>query len=143
MMEMRRVGLIGGIGLSNVTLDEFHGARAQAEVACVQNAFNLSRSIGSRPLRRLPCRRGALRAVLSSWLGLQSGQPGASRAGSPRDRSPPSGDAGSGGSAGLVTRCIRSPTVLLIPGTSSLRHLEENLAAADLSLDQEALAVLP
>jgi pyridoxine 4-dehydrogenase len=37
----------------------------------------------------------------------------------------------------------QSPTVLLIPGTSSLRHLEENLAAAELSLDQEALAVLP
>ena len=37
----------------------------------------------------------------------------------------------------------QSPTVLLIPGTSSLRHLDENLAAADLALDQRALAALP
>jgi aryl-alcohol dehydrogenase-like predicted oxidoreductase len=37
----------------------------------------------------------------------------------------------------------QSPTVLLIPGTSSLRHLEENLAAADLVLDEKALAALP
>jgi pyridoxine 4-dehydrogenase len=36
-----------------------------------------------------------------------------------------------------------APTVLLIPGTSSLEHLEENLGAADLVLDQEALDVLP
>jgi aryl-alcohol dehydrogenase-like predicted oxidoreductase len=37
----------------------------------------------------------------------------------------------------------RSPNVLLIPGTSSLAHLEENLAAADLVLDDEAVAALP
>jgi aryl-alcohol dehydrogenase-like predicted oxidoreductase len=37
----------------------------------------------------------------------------------------------------------QAPTVLLIPGTSSLRHLEENLAAADLVLDREALEMLP
>ena len=36
----------------------------------------------------------------------------------------------------------RAPTVLLIPGTSSLSHLEENLAAEDLVLDQEALELL-
>ncbi len=37
----------------------------------------------------------------------------------------------------------QAPTVLLIPGTSSLSHLEENLAAADLMLDEEALELLP
>jgi aryl-alcohol dehydrogenase-like predicted oxidoreductase len=36
-----------------------------------------------------------------------------------------------------------SPNVLLIPGTSSLAHLEENLAAADVELDDEAVAALP
>ena len=41
MMAMCREGLIGGIGLSNVTLDEFHVAQGQTEVACVQNAFIL------------------------------------------------------------------------------------------------------
>ncbi|HEX3567094.1 MAG TPA: aldo/keto reductase, partial [Acidimicrobiales bacterium] len=42
MKAMRDEGLIGGVGLSNVTLDDYHTARAQTDVACVQNAYNLT-----------------------------------------------------------------------------------------------------
>jgi len=48
MIEMRNEGIIGGIGLSNVTLDEYHEARSETEIACVQNAFSVADRSGQR-----------------------------------------------------------------------------------------------
>jgi pyridoxine 4-dehydrogenase len=140
MMEMRREGLIGGIGLSNVTLDEFHVARGQTEVACVQNAFNLidrsdqdvfdachADGVPYVPFFPLGSAFNPANPVLQAPAVQETAR---------RLQVTPA-------QVALAWLLHQSPTVLLIPGTSSLRHLEENLAAAELSLDQEALAALP
>jgi pyridoxine 4-dehydrogenase len=140
MMEMRREGLIGGIGLSNVTLDELRAAQGQTEVACVQNAFNLidrsdqdvfdachADGVPYVPFFPLGSAFNPANPVLHAPAVQETAR---------RLQVTPA-------QVALAWLLHQSPTVLLIPGTSSLRHLEENLAAAELSLDQEALAVLP
>ena len=54
MIAMRDEGLIGGVGLSNVTLDQFEHAAARTEIACVQNPFNLVDRAAMPLLRALP-----------------------------------------------------------------------------------------
>jgi aryl-alcohol dehydrogenase-like predicted oxidoreductase len=140
MMAMRREGLIGGIGLSNVTLDEFHVAQGQTEVACVQNAFNLidrsdqdvfdachAHGVPYVPFFPLGSAFNPENPVLHAPAVQETAR---------RLEATPA-------QVALAWLLHQSPTVLLIPGTSSLRHLEENLAAADLALDETALAALP
>jgi pyridoxine 4-dehydrogenase len=140
MMAMCREGLIGGIGLSNVTLDEFHVAQGQTEVACVQNAFNLidrsdqdvfdachAHGVPYVPFFPLGSAFNPENPVLHAPAVQETAR---------RLEATPA-------QVALAWLLHQSPTVLLIPGTSSLRHLEENLAAADLALDEKALAALP
>ncbi len=76
MIALRDEGLIGHIGLSNATLDEYlDGQGPGPNVACVQNSYSVARPLGAGSLRRLPRRRSALRALLSPRLGLQSREP--------------------------------------------------------------------
>jgi pyridoxine 4-dehydrogenase len=139
MVSMRDEGLIGGVGLSNVTLDDYLFARAQTDVACVQNSYNLVDREHEQLFHH--CEEDGVPFVPFFPLGsafvadnpvLQS--PAVVEAARRFDATP--------AQVALAWLLAKAPNVLLIPGTSSLGHLEENLAAADLELDAEALRSL-
>jgi aryl-alcohol dehydrogenase-like predicted oxidoreductase len=134
MIAAREEGLIGGIGLSNVTREHLLRAVQHTEIACVQNAFNpVDRS--AEPVVDECTARGiafvpffSLRSPFAppgQVLGHDVVQQAAARLG----RSP--------AQIALAWALSVAPNVLLIPGTSSVQHLEENLAVADIELDGE------
>jgi aryl-alcohol dehydrogenase-like predicted oxidoreductase len=140
MEALRRAGLIGGIGLSNVDLEEYRTAGSLIEVACVQNPYNLADTSGEDVFEA--CRSegtpfvpffplGSAFHSQNPVLGAPSVQATAQRLGA------------TSAQVALAWLLHVAPNVLLIPGTSSIVHLEENLAAADLLLDEEALEALP
>lgn len=139
MIAMRDEGLIGGIGLSNVSLDQFEHAAARTEIACVQNALNLIERAALPLMER--CRSGGTPFVPFFPLGSAFDarkrvlEHPAVRATAERLGALPS-------QVAIAWLGALAPNILLIPGTSSVEHLEENLAAADLVLDDEALASL-
>jgi pyridoxine 4-dehydrogenase len=135
MIAARDEGLIGGIGLSNVTREHLLRAVQHTEIACVQNAFNpVDRS--AAPVLDECTARGiafvpffSLRSPFAppdQVLGSEVVQRAATRLG----RSP--------AQIALAWALTVAPNVLLIPGTSSVQHLEENLAVADIELDDES-----
>ncbi|MGH9029568.1 MAG: aldo/keto reductase, partial [Acidimicrobiales bacterium] len=139
MSALREEGLIGAVGLSNVTLDEYLSARTRTDVACVQNAYNVT----SRHEQDLvdTCRADGVPFVPFFPLGS------AFLADRPVLRAPAVQEVAerlgaSPAQVALAWLLARAPTVLLIPGTSSLPHLEENLAAGEVVLDDTALAAL-
>jgi pyridoxine 4-dehydrogenase len=134
MIAARDEGLIGGIGLSNITREHLLRAVQHTEIACVQNAFNpVDRS--AAPVLDECTARGiafvpffSLRSPFAppdQVLGHDVVQRAAARLG----RSP--------AQIALAWALSVAPNVLLIPGTSSVQHLEENLAVADIELDTE------
>ncbi|HEX3459335.1 MAG TPA: oxidoreductase [Acidimicrobiales bacterium] len=133
MIEMRDQGLIGGIGLSNVSADHLEVARGVTDIVCVQNAFNVvDRS--SEPVLEA-CRIAGIGFVPFFPLGSAFGgdhnvvlEAPAVVAGAARLGVTPA-------QLALAWLLDRWSNVLLIPGTSSLAHLEENAAAADIVLD--------
>lgn len=139
MIALRDDGLIGGVGLSNVTLDQYLAARRRTEVACVQNAYSVAdrsdqpvfdacRADGVPYVPFFPL--GSAFAPVNPVLSHQEVKAAAERL----DATP--------AQIALAWLLAQAPTVLLIPGTSSPDHLRENLAVADLRLDAEALALL-
>jgi aryl-alcohol dehydrogenase-like predicted oxidoreductase len=135
MIQARDEGLIGGVGLSNITGEHLLHALEHTHIACVQNPLNLasrasmpvlaectSRGIAFVPF--FPLGSGFARA--NPVLGNEQVVRTAGRLG----RTP--------AQIALAWILGLAPNVLLIPGTSSVRHLEENLAVADIKLDQEA-----
>jgi len=135
MIAARDEGLIGGIGLSNVTREHLLRAAQHTEIACVQNAFNpVDRS--AAPVLDECTARGiafvpffSLRSPFAppdQVLGSEVVQRAAARLG----HSP--------AQIALAWALTVAPNVLLIPGTSSVQHLEENLAVADIELDDES-----
>jgi len=137
MIAMRDEGLIGGIGLSNVSLPQFEHAVARTEIVCVQNPLNLVDQ-SSLPLLRA-CQERTIAFVPFFPLGSAFG-----------GRNQVLGDSRLTGTAArlgvtpaqvaLAWLLALAPNILLIPGTSSMAHLYENLAPA--SLDDEALTSL-
>ena len=139
MMALRDEGLIGGIGLSNVDLDSYRLARTLTEVACVQNAFNLADRSGQDVFDA--CREDEVPYVPFFPLG-SAFNPENPVLGAPSVRETARRLNATPAQVALAWLLHKAPKVLLIPGTSSLDHLEENLAAADLALDQEAIELL-
>ncbi|MGA2211226.1 MAG: oxidoreductase [Acidimicrobiales bacterium] len=139
MEALRSEGLIGGVGLSNVTLEEYLEARSRTEIACVQNAYNLV----SRDEQTLfeTCASDGVPFVPFFPLG-SAFDPGKSVLQAPAVQDSARRLGATPAQIALAWLLAQAPTVLLIPGTSSLAHLEENLAAVDLVLDEEALAAL-
>ncbi len=134
LADLQRQGLIRHIGLSNVTSAQIEQGRSLAEIVCVQNQYNLAHreddamidalaaaGIAYTPFFPLggftPLQSGALTAV-ASRLGFTPMQ------------------------VALAWLLQRSPNILLIPGTSSVAHLRENLAVAGIALPDDALAEL-
>ena len=139
MVAMRDEGLIGGIGLSTVTLDEYRRALGASEIACVQNAYNLADRSDQGVFDA--CRHDGVPYVPYFPLGsaFMADNPVLNH---PEVRSAADRLGATPAQVALAWLLHVAPNVLLIAGTSSLRHLEENLTAADLDLDQEALAAL-
>jgi pyridoxine 4-dehydrogenase len=139
MQALRDEGLIGGIGLSSVTLDDYRTAQSRIEVACVQNAYNVTER-GDQALFDA-CRDDKVPFVPFFPLGS------AFFADNPVLDAPAVEDTArrldaTRAQVALAWLLAQAPTVLLIPGTSSLTHLEENLAAAELVLDETAMEAL-
>jgi len=140
MEALRREGLIGGIGLSNVDLEEYRTACSLIEVACVQNPYNLADRTGEDVFEA--CRSDGTPFVPFFPLGsaFRSDNP---VLGAPAVQTTAQRLGATSAQVALAWLLHLAPNVLLIPGTSSILHLEENLAAADLLLDEEALEALP
>src|SRR6201993_1097164 len=131
---LQRKGLIRHIGLSNVTAAQVAEAQAITNVVCVQNNYNLAHRHDDALIDDL-ARQGIAYAPFFPLGGF-----------TPLQSSTLSDVAGRLGDTpmqvALAWLLQRSPNILLIPGTSSIGHLRENLAAAELTLPEDALAEL-
>jgi len=139
MIAARDEGLIAGIGLSSVTIDHLTIALQRTGIVCVQNAYNMiDRS--SQPVLDA-CIGHDIAFVpffpLGSAFNLDNpvlGNEIVRQAATDLDRTP--------AQIALAWTLSVAPNVLLIPGTSSVRHLEENLAVDDIELPDEVKAKL-
>lgn len=134
LAELQRQGLVRHIGLSNVTATQIAQGRGIAEIVCVQNQYNLANRGDDEMIDDLA--RDGIAYVpffpLGGFNPLQSSTLSEVAAGlgaTPMQ-------------VALAWLLRRSRNILLIPGTSSVGHLRENLAAATLGLPDEALAAL-
>jgi aryl-alcohol dehydrogenase-like predicted oxidoreductase len=134
LAELREQGLVRHLGLSTVTAEQLAEARSIAPVVCVQNLYNLARREDD-DLVDATARNGIAYVPyfpLSGFTPLQSGR---LRSVADRLEATPMAVA-------LAWLLRRSPNVLLIPGTSSVAHLRENIAGAGLELDADTVAEL-
>ncbi len=138
MVALRDEGKIGGIGLSNVMFEQLSRA-LPAGIACVQNAYSvLDRS--SEPLLNL-CKEHDIAWV--PFFPLGSAFPGIAKVSeAPEVIKIASKLEATPALVGLAWLLAHAPNILLIPGTSSLEHLDENVAAGDISLDDGSMNVL-
>ena len=132
LAELQHRGLVRHIGLSNVTAAQVAEARRICDIICVQNHYNLAHRTDDHddlsrdgiayvpffPLGGFSPLQSATLSEVAESLGATPMQ------------------------VALAWLLRRSPNILLIPGTSSLAHLRENLAASELILSSDALAVL-
>ncbi len=139
MVAARDDGLIAGVGLSNVSLDQLRHAMDRTEIVCVQNAFNLADQ-SDRPVLDA-CLAADIPYVPFFPLGSAFGATG-SVLGHPGVLATASRLGVTPAQIALAWVLATAPNTMLIPGTASLGHLEENLAAGDVVLDAEAMAAL-
>jgi len=134
MIAARDEGLIGGIGLSNVTREHLLRAVQHTEIACVQNAFSVvNRS--SDPVLQECATRGI---AFVPFFSLRSPfAPPDQVLGHPEVREAADRLGHTPAQIALAWTLNVAPNVVMIPGTSSVHHLEENLAVADIELDDE------
>ncbi|WP_437983024.1 aldo/keto reductase family oxidoreductase [Sorangium sp. So ce117] len=134
LMKLQREGKVRHIGLSNVTAKQVEEGRAMTEIVCVQNLYNLAHrqddalidSLAAAGIAYVPFfPLGGFSPLQSSTLSDVARQLGATPM-----------------QVALAWLLRRSPNILLIPGTSSVEHLRENLAAADLELSDDAMRAL-
>jgi len=134
LAELQRQGLVRHIGLSNVTATQIAQGRGIAEIACVQNLYNLAHRENDALIDHLAAEGIAYVPFfpLGGFTPLQSTTLSdiATRLGATPMQ------------VALAWLLHRSPNILLIPGTSSVGHLRENLAAAGLSLSESVIAEL-
>ncbi|WP_432841227.1 oxidoreductase [Dactylosporangium sp. CA-092794] len=138
MASMRDEGLIGGVGLSNVDEEQLRHALGRTEIVCVQNPFNLVDQ-QSRPVLDLCIERG-IAFVPFFPLGAAFGRERV--LGLPRVKAVAERLDATPAQVALAWVLAVAPNTLLIPGTASLEHLAENVAAGRLRLDAEARAAL-
>ena len=133
--EMQREGLIRHVGLSEVSVEEISAAGRHFKVATVQNRYNLADRQSEDVLAH--CEKNQIGFI--PWFPLAAGdlaRPGSSLGDiSGRLHASPS-------QVALAWTLRRSPVMLPIPGTSQVGHLEENVAAASLSLTDQDFAAL-
>jgi len=134
LADLQRKGLIRQLGLSNVTSGQIKQARKIAPVVCVQNLYNLAHRADDALIEELAAAGtayvpffplGGFTPLQSSTLSDVAARLGASPM-----------------QVALAWLLHRSPNILLIPGTSSVGHLRENLGAANLVLSDAIVAEL-
>ena len=134
LADLKREGLIRHIGLSNVTAAQVAEAQAITDIVCVQNNYNLAHrdddalidDLARQGIAYVPFfPLGGFTPLQSSTLSDVAGRLGATPM-----------------QVALAWLLHRSPNILLIPGTSSLAHLRENLAAGQLTLSPPILEEL-
>ncbi len=134
LAELQRQGLVRHIGLSNVTSTQVADGRRICDIVCVQNQYNLAHrkdealidSLGKDGIAYVPFfPLGGFTPLQSHALSAVAESVGATPM-----------------QVALAWLLQRAPNILLIPGTSSVPHLHENLAASALTLSSEALAIL-
>ena len=130
LKELQDEGKIRHVGVSNVSREELERARAVVEVVTVQNRYNLTERHSESVLEA--CERDGLGFI--PWFPLAIGE--LARPGGPLDDLARRHDAAPGQLA-LAWLLARSPVMLPIPGTASVEHLEENVAAQSIELDRE------
>ncbi|MGH2514637.1 MAG: aldo/keto reductase, partial [Ktedonobacterales bacterium] len=130
LAEMQRKGKIRHIGLSNVTPEQLAQAQRMVPVVSVQNRYNMT-DRESEPVLDV-CERQSI--AFLPWFPLATGN--LTRPGGPLDRIAHKHNRAPAQIA-LAWLLQRSPVMLPIPGTGSVRHLEENVAAAGIHLSQE------
>ena len=134
LAELQRQGLVRHIGLSNATPKQVADARKLVDIVCVQNMYNIAHRHDDALIDELA--RDGIAYVpffpLGGFTPLQSTT--LSDVASQLGATPMQ--------VALAWLLRRSPNVLLIPGTSSLAHLRENLAAAGLELPDDAMSTL-
>ncbi|HTN85491.1 MAG TPA: aldo/keto reductase family oxidoreductase [Sorangium sp.] len=134
LAELQRQGLVRHIGLSNVTPAQIAEGRRICDIVCVQNQYNLAHRADDALIDDL-AREGIAYVPFFPLGGF-----------SPLQSSILSDVARGLGATpmqvALAWLLRRAPNLLLIPGTSSVAHLRENLAAAELALPDEAMAAL-
>jgi aryl-alcohol dehydrogenase-like predicted oxidoreductase len=134
LAELQRKGLIRHIGLSNVTAKQVEDARKICEIVCVQNLYNVAHRSDDALIDDL-ARKGIAYVPffpLGGFTPLQSSTLSdvAKRLGATPMQ------------VALAWLLQRAPNILLIPGTSSVAHLKENLAATELRLPDNAIKAL-
>jgi pyridoxine 4-dehydrogenase len=132
LRDLRDEGKIRHIGVSNVTAEQLERARAVVDVVTVQNRYNLVDRRSEDVLE--VCARDGIGFI--PWFPLATGdlaRPGGAveELASAHEATP--------GQLALAWLLGRSPVMLPIPGTASIDHLEENVAAQRISLDDEDL----
>jgi pyridoxine 4-dehydrogenase len=135
LAELRAEGKIAQVGISNVTVDQAETAAAIVPVASVQNRYSLADRASEDVLGW--CERTG--AAFLPWFPLASGD--LTKPGGALEEVAAAHGATSAQMA-LAWLLARSPAVLPIPGTSSLDHLEENVAAAAIRLEPREIARL-
>ncbi len=134
LAELQRQGLVRHLGLSNVTAAQVAEGRAIADIVCVQNYYNLAHrhddafveNLAGQGIAYVPFfPLGGFTPLQSSTLAAAAESLGATPM-----------------QVALAWLLQRSPNLLLIPGTSSVEHLRENLNAAALHLPAETVAEL-
>jgi aryl-alcohol dehydrogenase-like predicted oxidoreductase len=134
LAELRQQGLIRHLGLSTVNAEQLAQAQAIAPVVCVQNLYNIARR-DDDALIDLTAEQGIAYVPYFPLGGFSPLQSQTLESVAERLSSAPHAVA-------LAWLLQRSPNILLIPGTSSVAHLRDNIAAASLELPADALAEL-
>jgi pyridoxine 4-dehydrogenase len=134
LAELREQGLIRHLGLSTVDADQLAEAQAIAPVVCVQNFYNIARR-DDDDLVDLTARQGVAYVPYFPLGGFTPLQSGTLEMVAKRLGATPMAIA-------LAWLLQRSPNLLLIPGTSSVEHLRENVAGAGLQLSVDVIAEL-
>jgi pyridoxine 4-dehydrogenase len=130
MLELRDEGKVRHIGVSEVGFSELERARALAPIVSVQNRFNVTDRSADDVLEA--CERDGLGFI--PWFPLETGE--LTRPGGPLAEAADRHGA-TPAQIALAWLLHRSPVMLPIPGTSSVAHLEENVAAAEIELSLE------
>jgi aryl-alcohol dehydrogenase-like predicted oxidoreductase len=134
LAELKQQGLIRHLGLSNVSPAQLAEAQTITEIVCIQNLYNLAQRSDDAFIDNLAAQGIAYVPFfpLGGFTPLQSSaldQAAASLHATPMQ-------------VALAWPLQRSPNILLIPGTSSVQHLRENLKAATLKIPAETIAQL-
>jgi aryl-alcohol dehydrogenase-like predicted oxidoreductase len=134
LADLKRQGLVRHIGLSNVTAAQVAEAQAITDIVCVQNNYNVAHREDDALIDKL-AEQGIAYVPFFPLGGFSPLQSSTLSAVAHRLGAKPM-------QVALAWLLHRSPNILLIPGTSSLVHLHENLAAGGMTLSPETLAEL-